>query len=700
MRKHENKSWWIGGAICCLLLFSQFVFSSPIVWISSISIREPASDTLYLGQRLTLTCEFTPVDATMKVVCWTSDDETVATVKAINDSMAVVTPHKEGKVTIYATTEYGDIITAKLFLKVIDGLFEINDIVYKIIDEEPLAASVASINIDGAIIPDSIEILGSVHPVKYIHLQPRHDEFRISSLTIPASITSITDDCIFESFDHRISLYISDLEAWCHTRVDWRYVNKIFLYLNGELITDLKILSSYKYITNAVSKNVALKSLVIEPGVIFEGGVFAGCSNLERVILPEGWQEIPDSIFSGCKKLKEINFPMDLRRIGKSSFTGCGLSSIVLPESLQEIGSGAFGGCGELKEIRLPDNLQIIGSSAFYGCGELKEIKLPDNLQIIGSAAFKRSALVSIVIPDRVKVLDNSLFEDCFDLQSVKCGFGLERIERHVFENCYSLSEIYIPASVSYISAQIDEASDANYGYREGCDEYYYNYAYRRSFHGCRKLTKITVAPDNKDFVDIDGVLFDRKGVLLYYPEGRTDIYYEIPEGTKAIATYAFWHADSLRTITLPTTMKWIDRESLGGKYLETVASNAYEPPEMCSRSIFDYRVLNTIILYVPTGTREKYENCSLINSSLYKVIELDRLGIKCVDEDLVKVYASEGSIVVSGAESGQSVTVYNTSGVVARETVVPADGRVEIALPAGAMYIVNVGGTTRKVIL
>ena len=107
MRKRENKNWWlVWVAMCCLSFTTQAVPLVEDIPVSSITIS-PSIDTLFLGQKLTLTCKFLPVNATQKSVFWISDDENVATVKAVNDSMAVVTAQSKGVVTILATTEDG-----------------------------------------------------------------------------------------------------------------------------------------------------------------------------------------------------------------------------------------------------------------------------------------------------------------------------------------------------------------------------------------------------------------------------------------------------------------------------------------------------------------------------------------------------------------------------------------------------------------
>ena len=44
-------------------------------------------------------------------------------------------------------------------------------------------------------------------------------------------------------------------------------------------------------------------------------GVFAGCSSLEYLELPEGTERIDSIFFSGCQNLKSIKIPASVREI-------------------------------------------------------------------------------------------------------------------------------------------------------------------------------------------------------------------------------------------------------------------------------------------------------------------------------------------------------------------------------------------------
>ena len=66
------------------------------------------------------------------------------------------------------------------------------------------------------------------------------------------------------------------------------------------------------------------------------------------------------------------------------------------------------------------------------------------------------------------------------------------------------------------------------------------------SFAGCINLASINVDNDNPLYSSIDGVLFDKdQMVLMYYPIGKTDKEYIIPDGTIYVYDSAFYIGSS-----------------------------------------------------------------------------------------------------------------------------------------------------------
>ncbi len=647
MRKRENKNWWlVWVAMCCLSFTTQAVPLVEDIPVSSITIS-PSIDTLFLGQKLTLTCKFLPVNATQKSVFWISDDENVATVKAVNDSMAVVTAQSKGVVTILATTEDGLFLNARLKLIVddfYDKVFLIDSISYRMSREEALAVDVVGfIETTHLIIPDSVKILDDLYSVKSILLEKGKTlKKKLAALSVPSTVKRILlrEDCIGKNF----SVYVSDLEAWCHTDFEGEYPDSVAIYLNNKLITDLDIPGSYGYLGRAVFvNNKNLRGVNIGEGVTSVNAyAFAGCSNLERVILPESLKEIPDGMFEDCENLKHIN----------------------LPQELQNIGSVAFS-CTGLKEINLPKSLKMIGYGAFSHCNNL----------------------VSVIVPDSVNTL-YSTFVGCDSLQTVVLGEGLKTIERSTFGYCTRLSEIYIPAGVTKID-QKPYAATIGYAYWGPCEKV-------RAIYGCRNLQRVVVSPDNKYYSDIDGVLFDKgKNDLLYYPEGRTSVKYDVPEGVDTIASYAFYYVKDLKSIHLPTTLKIIGYRALPGS-LTAIMSQSMNPPErnyLGIYSLYEGAVSPGVEWYVPLGAGDRYKMAYGID-----VIETSILNVDMVDGDEkeLRFYVlPDGRLSVSGVLVDTIIEIYSING---RQIYKGIAG--DIPYLGQGLYLVKIGDETCKVII
>jgi hypothetical protein len=73
------------------------------------------------------------------------------------------------------------------------------------------------------------------------------------------------------------------------------------------------------------------------------------------------------------------------------------------------------------------------------------------------------------------------------------------------------------------------------------------------AFWGCSSLTGITVDAGNRQYRDINGILFSKDGkTLVRYPEGKTSASYTIPDSVTAIGAGAFSECGSLTGITIP----------------------------------------------------------------------------------------------------------------------------------------------------
>ena len=80
-------------------------------------------------------------------------------------------------------------------------------------------------------------------------------------------------------------------------------------------------------------------------------------------------------MFAGCSSLTSITIPNKVVRIEYGTFWNCiSLTDVIIPDSVTSIGNGAFWGCSSLTDITVPDSVTSIGASAFYDCIKLEKI--------------------------------------------------------------------------------------------------------------------------------------------------------------------------------------------------------------------------------------------------------------------------------------------------------------------------------------
>ena len=229
--------------------------------------------------------------------------------------------------------------------------------------------------------------------------------------------------------------------------------------------------------------------------------------------------------------------------IGWAAFRDCvGLTSIAIPDSVTSIGGYAFEGCTNLTSITIPDSVTSIGGDAFRDCTGLISITIPDSVTSIGSDAFRNTAYYnnSDNWENDVLYIGNHLIRAELSLSGVyEIKNGTKTIAVDAFWSCHSLISVVIPDSVTSI--------DSN------------------SFYGCYGLTSVTI-PDSVTSIG-DEAFYNtayynnsdnwENGVLyignhLIKAKDSISSAYEIKDGTKTIADYAFYGCESFTSITIP----------------------------------------------------------------------------------------------------------------------------------------------------
>lgn len=136
---------------------------------------------------------------------------------------------------------------------------------------------------------------------------------------------------------------------------------------------------------------------------------------------------------------------------------------MILPDTVTLIGDGAFAYCRDLQKIKLPDSVEIIGNQAFFG-GSISLIKNPSSVVSFGGNTFiwckcikevNGSENTNLVLVDRV--LMNTAITQIINYHPSKAGeYSIQNtvvlILQESFHGCNRLTSITIQNSVSSIS--------------------------------------------------------------------------------------------------------------------------------------------------------------------------------------------------------------------------------------------------------
>lgn len=378
----------------------------------------------------------------------------------------------------------------------------------------------------GAIaIPDSVLYDGNYYYVSKIGDRAFYYCTRLTSVTIPNSVTQIGDLTFYNCYglvsvtipNH---IYMIPFNTFYNcTSLQSITLPENLIYLNSEAFYGCSSLTSITIPHNV--RNISASA-------------FEYCTNLTSVILPDSLTAIYSNAFKDCVNLDSITIPNTVTLIGGNAFLNTpfynnmpdglvyinnilysykgsmspntsigvrngtisisgnafkdysGLVSIYIPNSVASIGSATFMGCSNLKSIKIPDSLKTINSYTFYGCSSLASVKIPDNVISIGSRAFNNcTGLQTIVLPSILNFISINAFDSCIALSSIiNQATTPQMIFSNTFKNINKAIPVYIPVNTlsSYQTAQywseFTNFIERNYQYIDTtvCDGNTYNF--------------------------------------------------------------------------------------------------------------------------------------------------------------------------------------------------------------------------------
>ena len=183
------------------------------------------------------------------------------------------------------------------------------------------------------------------------------------------------------------------------------------------------------------------------------------------------------------------------------------------------------------------------------GIGSCEDIKIviPPTYKDLPVTSIKKGSffgdndhIVKVVIPDSVTTIGSGAFKDCTFLTDVNIPDSVTTIGSHAFSSCTFLTEIHIPESVTSIG--------------------------KHAFSYDKRLKRITVDEDNAAYKSIDGNLYTKDGTtLIQYAIGKTDEFYQTPDGVLTVSDGAFLDGENMISVKLGDSVTTVEESAFDG---------------------------------------------------------------------------------------------------------------------------------------
>ena len=461
-------------------------------------------------------------------------------------------------------------------------------------------------------------------------------------------------------------------------------------------ITDVVLPNTLTSLGKGAFRNATALKTIALPSSLQEIGeqCFYECKSLESVSLPASLKNLGAKTFTRCLALESVSLPACIETIGEYCFAHCPLTSLTLPESLKELGEGAFCDIPSLKGITLPASLESIGKWAFYECYFVQVTALSETPATAHEEAFKYAgynlnvpagsksayeaatgwkafpSIHEIGSSDKVKYGD--LYYQLSDDYTAYVTF-----EKEGDDNYKDLSgEVTVQKKVTYLGADYEVTAIGKEAFKgatgitkvnlpEVLDE-----IKQYAFYKCTNLAEINIPAslsvlnstafrDTKlfnDNIDGDGAVYYDGCLLALTQQLPAD--YTVKDGTRLIATMAFYVQNTLTSLTIPKSVQVLCEQALSSMFklksitlpsslktigdyflfacpaLNAIYCYAEIPYNLSKISAFEGTDAKLCALYVPEGSKEQYANTDKWKEFPVMEMETKQFTVTFVDYD------------------------------------------------------------------
>jgi hypothetical protein len=347
---------------------------------------------------------------------------------------------------------------------------------------------------------------------------------------------------------------------------------------------------------------------------------FSGCTAMTAATISESVETLGKGAFSYCQQLKSIEIPESVTTIDDTAFYHCdNLASVTIAESVETIGKGAFAECKSVKYLTY--NTNAIGT-AFAGKTSLEDVVIGESVSTFDIKSFEGCTNLASISVDRKNVdfsaEDGVLFNKnkttlLYCPAGAKEGFYIPISVTCVANN--ALKDIGMEYNTSngavYLGdfknpyrwlVSVESASIASCTVNSQCE-----YIIGNAFNGCSNLAYVNVPESVAEVGDkafngcnatlycaaasrpdgwstkasitkvVWGVILSQSGFVYSPKDGQIHSYIgdnktivSVPQNIDgftitSIGEKAFCNCPDLQSVTIPATIKSIDKTAFNG---------------------------------------------------------------------------------------------------------------------------------------
>ena len=184
-------------------------------------------------------------------------------------------------------------------------------------------------------------------------------------------------------------------------------------------------------------------------------GLFAGCTGLTTLSLPDNATTVEQDAMRGCASLERLTIPSKATTVEQSE--GCTALAAISVSPLNTAYSSQDGvlltadgkqitwfPAGKTGHYALPPTVTTIGERAFAG-SSITSVTMPDGITEMGQAAFAGSSVEEVTLPGSLSTVPTATFQECSRLHTVRIGSQTALISDYAFDGC-PLRHIYLEA--------------------------------------------------------------------------------------------------------------------------------------------------------------------------------------------------------------------------------------------------------------